>query len=84
MLLTLTAGYKHFSNIEIGAPYLAQCEGGTTYLDMELPVEEALLRANAHIAQYHHLLALVQAERFFEPTGARVEATEWLAWAHFV
>lgn len=51
---------------------------------MDAPVEEALPRANAHIARYHHLLALVQAERFFEPVGASVEAKEWLAWAHFV
>ena len=29
-LLTLTAGYSHFSNIEIGAPYPARREGGTT------------------------------------------------------
>ena len=39
---------------------------------------------SAHIARYHHLLALVQAERFFEPAGASVKAKEWLAWAHFV
>ena len=51
---------------------------------MDPPVEEALPHVNAHIAQYHCLLALVQAERFFEPAGARVKATEWLAWAHFV
>ena len=51
---------------------------------MDTPVEEALPRADAHIARYHRLLALVQAERFFEPAGASVEAKEWLAWAHFV
>ena len=51
---------------------------------MDAPVEEALPRADAHIARYHRLLALVQAERFFEPAGASVEAKEWLAWAHFV
>ena len=33
--------------------------------DMDLPIEEALPRADAHIARYHRLLALVQAERFF-------------------
>ena len=53
-------------------------------LDMDLPVKEALPRADAHIARYHHLLALVQAEQFFEPAGASVKAKEWLAWAHFV
>ena len=53
-------------------------------LVMDAPVEEALPRADAHIARYHRLLALVQAERFFEPAGASVEAKEWLAWAHFV
>ena len=53
-------------------------------LDMDPPIEEALPRADAHITRYHHLLALVQAERFFEPAGASVEANEWLAWAHFV
>ena len=51
---------------------------------MDAPVEEALPRADTHIARYHRLLALVQAERFFEPVGASVEAKEWLAWAHFV
>ena len=51
---------------------------------MDAPVKEALPRADAHIACYHCLLALVQAERFFEPAGASVEAKEWLAWAHFV
>ena len=51
---------------------------------MDPPVEEASLRADAHIACYHRLLALVQAERFFELAGANVEAKEWLAWAHFV
>ena len=51
---------------------------------MDAPVEEALPRADTHIARYHRLLALVQAERFFEPAGASVEAKEWLAWAHFV
>ena len=51
---------------------------------MDPPVEEASSCADTHIAQYHRLLALVQAEQFFEPAGARVEATEWLAWAHFV
>ena len=43
-------------------------------LVMDVPVEEALPCANAHIARYHRLLALVQAERFFEPAGASVEA----------
>ena len=51
---------------------------------MDAPVEEALPRADVHITRYQRLLALVQAERFFKPAGARVEATEWLAWAHFV
>ena len=51
---------------------------------MDPPVEEASSCADTHIAQYHRLLALVQAEQFFEPAGARVEAIEWLAWAHFV
>ena len=51
---------------------------------MDLPLEEASSRADAHIAWYHRLLALVQAEHFFELAGARVEATEWLAWAHFI
>ena len=51
---------------------------------MDLPVKEASSHANAHIACYHRLLALVQAEWFFELAGARVEATKWLAWAHFV
>ena len=51
---------------------------------MEPPVEEASLCANTHITHYHRLLALVQAEQFFKPAGARAEATEWLAWAHFV
>ena len=51
---------------------------------MDPPFEEALPRADAHIARYQCLLALVQAERFFEPAGASVEAKEWLAWAHFV
>ena len=41
---------------------------------MDAPVEEALPRTDTHIACYHHLLALVQAERFFEPAGASVEA----------
>ena len=51
---------------------------------MDLPVKEASSRANTHIAHYHRLLALVQAEQFFKLAGARVKATEWLAWAHFV
>ena len=51
---------------------------------MDAPVEEALPRADVHIARYHRLLALVQAEWFFELAGASVEAKEWLAWAHFV
>ena len=51
---------------------------------MDPPVKEALPRADAHIACYHRLLALVQAEWFFELAGASVEAKEWLAWAHFV
>ena len=53
-------------------------------LDMDLPIKEALPRADAHITCYHHLLALVQAEQFFEPAGASVKAKVWLAWAHFV
>ena len=53
-------------------------------LDMDPPIKEALPCADAHIAHYHHLLALVQTEQFFEPAGASVEAKEWLAWAHFV
>ena len=39
---------------------------------MDLPVKEAPLRANAHITHYHHLLALVQVEQFFELAGHRM------------
>ena len=51
---------------------------------MDPPVKEASSHADSHIAHYHRLLALVQVEWFFKLAGARVEATKWLAWAHFV
>ena len=51
---------------------------------MDSTVKEASSCADAHIAHYHHLLSLVQAEQFFELASAGVKATKWLAWAHFV